>query len=683
MKLNIRAKLFAGFGVALVMMGVLGFIGYNSIGNLTTTAASVDHTHEVLEAVDMVVISLKDAETGQRGFVITGEERYLEPYNGALERIDEEIAHVRELTIDNAVQTGRIDALKVPVAAKFAELLETIELRRNEGFEAARDVVLTDAGKQIMDDIRVLIATISGEERDLLVIRSAAAVSSADGAKSMIIVGTLISFALLSAVAFWLSRSISNGVNAVARAIKKIATGDLSEQVEIRSSDEIGQMSDSYREMQAYLQEMAAAAQAVANNDLTVNVTARSAQDELGASLALMVTNLRVMVGRVADASNSLTESSTALSSTAAQVGQATQEIASTSQQVARGANEQATGISTTTNAMTQLTEAIGQIAEGSQQQANSMEQASGITTQVSTAAGDVAKNAQSAADGARVTDEAARAGSDAVGKTITGMNRIRDAVTSAATKIESLGEQSAEIGKIIAVIDDIAAQTNLLALNAAIEAARAGEQGRGFAVVADEVRKLAERVTDATKEIANLIEGVQQGVQDSIQATEEGTKEVASGTQIAEEAGSALTQITASVVTVSEQIEQISAAAEEVSASADGMVNFIENVNELAVKSASAAEQMRSSADDVTENVTSVAAITEEDSAATEEMSAAVEEVSAQADEVVKAAQAMDVMAQALQTVVGSFTLDSGASNVTAFRPSATSEDRRETRAA
>lgn len=428
----------------------------------------------------------------------------------------------------------------------------------------------------------------------------------------------------LGTVAGAINDLASNALPALAGVVQSVAKGDLTRKatvqttkVTVNSSDEIGALARSYGAMTERMDDTATAI-----ND--------------------MVDNLNQLVGQVADTARDLTDSSSTLSATAEQVGQATGEIASTSQQVARGANEQASGISTTTNAMSQLTGAIGQIAEGSQQQANSMEQATGITNQVSTAAGEVAKNAQSAADGARVTDEAARAGSDAVDKTITGMNRIRDAVTSAATKIEGLGEQSAEIGKIVAVIDDIAAQTNLLALNAAIEAARAGEQGRGFAVVADEVRKLAERVTDATKEIANLIEGVQQGVDDSIKATEEGTKEVATGTEIAEEAGSALNQITASVVAVSEQIEQISAAAEEVSASADGMVSFIENVNEIAVKSASAAEQMRSSANDVTENVTNVAAITEENSAATQEMSAAVEEVSAQADEVVKAAQAM-----------------------------------------
>jgi methyl-accepting chemotaxis protein len=116
-------------------------------------------------------------------------------------------------------------------------------------------------------------------------------------------------------------------------------------------------------------------------------------------------------------------------------------------------------------------------------------------------------------------------------------MNRISDAVDSVSKQVTGLGEQSAEIGKIVAVIDDIAAQTNLLALNTAIEAARAGEQGRGFAVVTDEVRQLAERVTQATTEIAGLIEGVQTSVDQSVKAT-------AAGSELANQTGTALEQI-------------------------------------------------------------------------------------------------------------------------------------------
>ncbi len=125
-------------------------------------------------------------------------------------------------------------------------------------------------------------------------------------------------------------------------------------------------------------------------------------------------------------------------------------------------------------------------------------------------------------------------------------MENVKKTMDMVSNKVHGLGERSKEIGKIVSAIDDIADQTNLLALNAAVEAARAGEQGRGFAVVADEVRKLAERSQAATKEIADLISGIQSGVEDTVAAMEKGTKEIDSGYDLANKAGQSLDDILA-----------------------------------------------------------------------------------------------------------------------------------------
>ena len=124
MKLKIGTKLYAGFGLALVVMAVLSVVAFNNISSLTSTSASVSHTHEVLESLEAIVSQLKDAETGQSGYVITREDRYLEPYNNAIATIYEEIAYVRELTIDNSEQTARIDAIRPLVDDKFANCLK-------------------------------------------------------------------------------------------------------------------------------------------------------------------------------------------------------------------------------------------------------------------------------------------------------------------------------------------------------------------------------------------------------------------------------------------------------------------------------------------------------------------------------------------------------------------------------
>ena len=372
-----------------------------------------------------------------------------------------------------------------------------------------------------------------------------------------------------------------------------------------------------------------------------------------------LMDQMRGLVTQVASTAVNLAEASGQLSTTAEQAGQAVQGIATTSQEVARASEEQAAKSTEVSNGMGQLSRAIEQVAQGSQQQASAIEQASAIVGQVSTATQEVARNAQSAAEGSRQAGEAATAGRDMVDKTLVGMEKIKVAVDTASQRIAGLGEQTAEIGKIVTVIDDIAAQTNLLALNAAIEAARAGEQGRGFAVVADEVRKLAERVTNATKEIGVLIDAVQKGVDESIKATEDGSKEVEVGAGLAEEAGQALNQILESVENVSSQIEQISAAAEEVSASSDEMVKTIDGVSTVIEQNSAATEQMAANSVQVNEAVDVISKSIEDSSASIQEMSASSEEMTAQVEEVVSASQQLDQLAQDLRTAVDSFQMD------------------------
>jgi len=166
MKWTIGTKIGGGFTLALVALLVIGFVSYRSTTGLIETAGQVTHTHQVLENLDQLLSLLKDAETGQRGYLITGEDRYLQPYTAALGQIDQTIKEIRNLTSDNPHQQQRIDKLEPLVAEKLAELKETIDVRKDpqKGFETAKQIVLTDKGKNTMDDIRKVVGDMEDEE---------------------------------------------------------------------------------------------------------------------------------------------------------------------------------------------------------------------------------------------------------------------------------------------------------------------------------------------------------------------------------------------------------------------------------------------------------------------------------------------------------------------------------------
>jgi methyl-accepting chemotaxis protein len=214
-----------------------------------------------------------------------------------------------------------------------------------------------------------------------------------------------------------------------------------------------------------------------------------------------------------------------------------------------------------------QVQESANQVTGASQQIEAAAEQSAQATQQVAATIQQVAANVHSSANSSGQVASTAQAGARTVTSTVVAMRRIKEAVTDAGEKIRQMQERSAQIGAIVETINEIASQTNLLALNAAIEAARAGEQGRGFAVVADEVRKLAERSASATQQIAGLITGVQQGIEQAVESMRVSLTQVESGAKLAEEAGAALDEIEKAAAVSSAEAKEINGSAEDVAA--------------------------------------------------------------------------------------------------------------------
>ena len=299
----------------------------------------------------------------------------------------------------------------------------------------------------------------------------------------------------------------------------------------------------------------------LAANNLTVEDMEITSEDEIGKAgeaLNTMKNNLREMIQSIAG--------------TAEHVASASEELSSSATLQAQGAETQKDQTAQVATAMQEMSSTVLQVSE----------------------------NSSKAAEASRQAAETARKGGGIVDETLAKMQAIAESVSSTAKKVEELGKSSDQIGHIIGVINDIADQTNLLALNAAIEAARAGEQGRGFAVVADEVRKLAERTTSATKEIAQMIQTVQNETKTAVSAMEEGRKQVDEGVQTTAQAGEALKEIIHTSDNVGGMITQIATAAVEQSSATEEINQNMESIAKLVKEAADGAQQSAKACQDL-----------------------------------------------------------------------------------
>jgi methyl-accepting chemotaxis protein len=302
---------------------------------------------------------------------------------------------------------------------------------------------------------------------------------------------------------------------------------------------------------------VSAAMDRVASGDLSTKIQI-FAKDEIG--------DLGHAINRTLESMHSMV---TSIRDTAAQVASAATQLYATSEQIATGAEEVAAQASTVATASEEMTSTSSEIA----------------------------KNCLLAVESSKQAGDSAESGAEVVQETVAEMGRIADRVKESAQTVESLGARSDQIGEIVGTIEDIADQTNLLALNAAIEAARAGEQGRGFAVVADEVRALAERTTKATKEIGAMIKAIQVETKSAVSSMEQGVREVEQGTIGAAKSGEALQQILEQANSVTMQINQIATAAEEQTATTNEITNNIQQITEVVHETAKGSQESASAA--------------------------------------------------------------------------------------
>ena len=666
--LKTSTKLIGGFGSMVLLMLVIAIMGYTSMSTMDELATSLYQDQTIpIRDVGEANATLFKLRGDVYKYVYIPETR---EETGAL--ITEDFQKIEELM--DSYRAGQLGERRKAALAEFdatydtykQAVLKLVDNVDNDGENLAIKSLLdggdaSNARKAVGAAMEGIVAVNISLADELNTKVDETFVSS----RNWLIAVSLLGLAMAAVLALVISQSITLPLNIVVTISKAMAMGDLmrdmsdAEKDKVRSrKDEIGAIGQAFDRLINYVQGMGAAATAIANNDLTISITPKSEKDELGNAFSRMITGLRDAVGQVAESASAVSSAASQLASASEQSGDAARQITTTIQQVAMGITQQTTGVTKTSASVEQMNRAIDGVARGAQEQATAISKASQVTSRISTAIEQVANNAQSVTRDSAEAAAHSRNGAVTVQETIAGMEAIRSKVGLSATKVEEMGTRSEEIGAIVETIEDIASQTNLLALNAAIEAARAGEQGKGFAVVADEVRKLAERSSLATKEIAALIKGIQKTVNEAVGAMKASASEVEAGVERANSAGVVLEKILVAAESVYKQAEEAGNAASKVSVAAAELVESVDAVSAVIEENTAATEEMAANSSELTQSIENIASVSEENSASVEEVSASTEEVSAQVEEVSASATSLMDMAKQLSQVVARFKL-------------------------
>jgi methyl-accepting chemotaxis protein len=371
--------------------------------------------------------------------------------------------------------------------------------------------------------------------------------------------------------------------------------------------------------MSVYLNGMARTAEEIAGGDLSSEVTPKSSRDILGNAFKKMVEGLSSSIAEIKEGSD--------------QVSSASSQIAATAEQSARNNESASTSMEEISSTMHEMSTNFQNVARNTKSQSSSVSETASSIEQMVQSVQRIADTVAKFVDLSRKTREAVSAGLEAVNKAESGTTEISQTITRSADTISSLGSRAKDIGRIVDVIDDIAEQTNLLALNAAIEAARAGEQGLGFAVVAEEVRKLAERSAKSTREITELISGIQGEAEKAVDLMEKSSLIGDKGVDLSREAAKALNDIQHLVSEVDSYAREIGAATEEQSEGSAQIATASENLKELTQEILSATNEQASASEQTVKTMESMRVMVQQNASGSVEMASSAEQLRAQAD--------------------------------------------------
>jgi len=427
--------------------------------------------------------------------------------------------------------------------------------------------------------------------------------------------GTTLLVLLAATLLSWLaSRLIVRPILALVDTAGQIAKGDLTQRASVESRDEIGILAGAFNDM-------------TANLERTVKSLVQS-QSKLKNVVETVETRSELVINRVDeqravidDTYNSIdqlnggvrkiTDNVEALSASSEETSSSMLEMVASMEEVSRHTDTLFNSVEDTASATHQMVSSINEVDQNVVYLTNFVTDTSSSMVEMSASIAQVETNAARSYDLAIAVSDAAESGMKAVRETIEGMEQIRQSVIEANTVVSRLGERSIAIGKILNVIEDVAEQTNLLALNAAILAAQAGEYGKGFSVVAAEIRDLSERTASSTRDIANLIRSVQDEVENALKAMSSGSSLVENGVLLSHDAGKALNNILVSAAKASSMGKEIAGATREQAKGSETVTRAVDRLQSMVSQINSATRQQAQGSDHILKAVESMREVT------------------------------------------------------------------------
>ena len=575
---TIQAKLMVALVVPLVVLVPAAATTLSATTSSRRTSEEVARSADILHAGERLVLAAVDSETGVRGFVITGDERFLEPWNSGRATFDAEAATLRRAVAGDDEQLARVErmvAVEQQWRTQVAEL--HIAARRSSTVDATL-IQRAGTGKALKDQVRSAGAELVAAQREILDSRVAANDRAVNRARVASVIGPGLVAAILLMLVLALGRNIAGRLANLGRVAEALAAGDLTRRVTDTGHDEISRLAEAFNAMAARLEETTLAdarrrealqaavercsafSARVAAGDLTARISPDGDGD-----LNRLYENLN---GMVAD----LGAISRAVRQRANEIGQASSGVLAAISQHASTANQQSAAIA-------EIAATVSEVRMTAEQTASKAAEVSAL-----------------AQGSAKAGDE----GLAAVRSIVDGMGEIRLTLDRLATSILDLSEQAAQINEIIATVTDFADQSNLLALNASIEAAKAGEQGRGFAVVAAEVRNLADQSKDATAAVRSILGEIQRATNAVVLATEVGSRSAEQRSGQAQHAGQVIGQLTDVVHQAAQAVQVIAVSAHEQSVGMDQISAAMNEVRDASTSYVEGSTALQQSASDL-----------------------------------------------------------------------------------